>query len=746
MLTPNSFNRVDWKETRDSLLIGIKALEGDNSSTVGKWATVEILRATGEIDDANRAEKLAEWLTRDRKKFPGWSRIKDYCEVDPCDPDAKKPSNVAATAKQYRAIQPSKLATQMGQGSEDHFFAMARTGVTRFHIDDAVIAHRALADDILGRADLARRQGALTLLAHSAVLTDQQALALLKAGQASTATLDDQRANRDEWLTAQYFIFTAIAHLQADKQLEAIAGIEGNSVFLDILDALLPASAEATERVLEEVLQSKEIGKHKSVLAAIRHSRPPLSSRSRAIIEELFKSSDARVRAQALGVSAINGDPGLLKTVIESGWDARLVRGGKQTFERWYGSSAILKAAEAGLIPLDEALDRMDLDHYGFSAQALGATAAKVIAKRVETALISALGYKQAPDLPEMATSTPHAASSSPPLISLNDPPPSHDIRDQFNRLGETSEQFDARQDRMASSFESFTKELTTADANLILSDLTLEGVKALVDADEDAGKRWIAMLNVATDVQLSHLHHVATQLTVALAKNDVAKELLKRLARVDPAINRFKGIAKVPSESLALWGNTDTPELRAICKHRLVTRRDDGKIALEVFAAYENRKSEIVEETIHELLAKDQPADTCLALTLAGFCDQSAFATSILTRFDGVQGYMGIAQKAANEAYRRNLWARAWYEQMRTAKTPLEFWQASVLLTKIVDLRFDIWAGDLGAETDICRAFLPTVLREIGRRIEKWQKKRKDHLFGDKLPALFFLPDEAPA
>ncbi|MCW2308945.1 hypothetical protein [Rhodobium gokarnense] len=739
------FNRVDWKETRAALIKELKVFEGDNSLAVGKWAIVEILRGTGAVEDAREAEDLAEWLTRDREKFEGWSRIEDYCAVDPCDPGTNKPDNVDETAKQYREIDASKLATHMGQGEQDHFFNMARAGVVRFHLDDAVVPHRGLADDFLKRTGFAKRQAALTLLEHSSALTQQQARDILKVGQETEAKLDkDNRDGRDEWLTAQYCIYAAIAHLTADEQLGAIAGINSNNVLLDILDALLPASKETTERVLERVLQSTDSNKQISALAAIGYSRPDLSPRSRAIIGEFLNSGDASVRTQALGAAAAGGDDTLLKLVVASGWDARPLRTGEQTFERWYGSSAILEAAKSGLIPLDEALDRMDLHHYGFAAQALGQAAAKEIAKRVEAALINAIGYTQGPDMPEMVTSTPDAASSSPPMISLSDPPPSQDIADRLDRLGETSEQFDARQDRLAQSFDRFTKDLTSADARLVLSDLTLGGMKALIEADEEAGKRWITILSSAKDAQLCHVHHVATQVAVSLPAGDNARKLLARLEAISPSINRVAGIAKVPAHSLALWGKADVPGIKEICKHRLITRRDDGQIALEVLAASLSGKSALVEETIDGLLASGQPADTCLALTLSGFCDESANASRVLARFEKAQGYIGIAHKAASGAYQRNLWARKWYEQMKGAKTALVFWRASVLFNKIVDGRFDIWSKDAGPETNVFRAFLPTVLRSIDRRAEKWQKKRKDYLFGDKSPADFFLPEVA--
>jgi hypothetical protein len=738
------FNRLDWKKTRAALLNGIRVFEGDNSSTVGKWATVEILRATGAVDDAKIAEDLANWLTRDREKFEGWSRIGDYCSVDPCDPDTREPENVSQTAKQYRTIDPTKLATHMGQGSEDHFFNMARAGVVRFHLDDAVVPHRALADDTQKRTGFAQRQAALTLLEHSAALTDRQARSVLRAGQTSAVKFDkDKRDDRDEWLTAQYCLFTGITHLPADEQLEAIADIEGDTVLLDIFVTLFPASEEATERILERVVQSAASHKQGSVLAAIRHSASPLSTRSRAIIGDLLKSANANVRGQALGAAAASGDQGLLKLVVASKWDARLLRDTERTFERWYGSSAILKATKAGLIDLDEALDRMDLNHYGFAAQVLGAPAAKDISKRVEVALTNAISYTHNAELPAMSTTTPDAASFAPPLISLDDPPPSQDVGNLLDRLGETNEQFYTRQDRMARSFDKFAKELSAADARLILNDLTLNGVKALVDADEETGRRWIDVLNAATDVQLRHLHHVAIQLAVTLAKEPGAKKLLTRIANINPSINRVVGTGKVPAQSIALWRNAHKPELRDICKRILITRRDDSKIALEVFAAIISGHVKIVEEVIDNLLAADQPVDICLALTLAGFCDKSTHASSVLAQFRNSQGYIGISYKAADEAYRRNHWARHWYQKMRSAKTPLEFWQASTLLTNVIDVRFDIWAVDTSTETGVFRAFLPTVDLEITRRIEKWQKKRKDHLFGDKSPAGYFLPDE---
>ncbi len=77
------FNRLDWRETRKHLHRELDVFPEDNTSTVGKWVRVEVLRATGEAADAAQAERLAEWLTRDREYHPGWSLKEKYCAGRP---------------------------------------------------------------------------------------------------------------------------------------------------------------------------------------------------------------------------------------------------------------------------------------------------------------------------------------------------------------------------------------------------------------------------------------------------------------------------------------------------------------------------------------------------------------------------------------------------------------------------------------------------------------------------------------
>jgi hypothetical protein len=735
------FNQLDWAETRQALLRELEGFNG-NSSVVGDWARVEVLRATGAVDDAAAANELADRLTRDRERHAGWSLIEKYCATDPCDPDAPKPDNVDATASSYRAIDPAKIANHMGQTSEDHFMQMARAGVVRFCLEDAVAAHRALAGHVLEREALPLRFAMFRLRDHSAALNRDQIDRLLAAGLTSTAGRNAGGSDCDEWISAQYSILLALPHLTPDEQLEAISNIRCENVLLDLARSALPASEAVVERILMKVSEGAGAASLTAVLATILWSEAPLSQTALEWIKGLLNSEGSSVRAYALAIAAWTEDRELLQTVVESGWNASALKEENRSYEAWHGSSALLKAAGQGLISVEETLDRIALDHYGFAARLLEERGASIVSARVDAALAASLGYTDAPDIPEITLDAPEGLDLHPPLVSLAESSPPQGIHAQLERMGETEAAFDARQERMSEAFRQFKNELSSADATLVLSDLTLEGVKALAEADPNLAQRWLEVLSSASDRQLRHLHQFAAELAMAAAASDMAgaDALLNRVLPLDPTVRRVEGKAKAPSIVLRLWRGADSPPLRAICKRRLVGARSDAEIAVEVMAAFLAGKDGLVAEVADELLATGQPANICRALMLSGYSDVTAHAEMVIARFEGTEGFIGMAQRAAKEAYQRNGWARFWFARMLASAEPQEFWQASVLFLKVVDARFDIWKAKLGEGSDTFASFRPTIGDGLRRRIEKWQHKRKDKIFGDNAPESVFF------
>ncbi|MDF9775392.1 hypothetical protein [Pseudomonas baetica] len=388
----------------------------------------------------------------------------------------------------------------------------------------------------------------------------------------------------------------------------------------------------------------------------------------------------------------------------------------------------------------------MNLSHYGFAAETLPAGQIGAIAACIEAALAKALDYEGDVELPDIETGAPKVSDPTPPLISLTERAPSeNDAVSQMNRLSETDEQLDERQRRMGDAYERFAGELTAAEADLILSDLTFGGIKAIIGQDADRDQRWLRMLVATSDRKLRHLHHVALQVAIALGAsgNPLAPAFLTRVLALDPTIRRVTGAAKISVEAIVLWSNTTTPPMVDICKRRLRTPRTDSDIAREVIAAHLCGKVSILQTCIDELLAMGRPYETALALMIAGFCDESVHAEAVLSRFDGAKGFIGAAHAAASDSYARNVWAKTWYAAMLNAQRPRDFWSASVLFIKIVDGRFDIWSEASGAPSTIFTAFIPAINREIDNRAAKVQKKREDKLFGEKAPASIMLSAE---
>ncbi len=740
------YNRADWQETRSAILKGLEALPEERSSSVGKWTRVGILYGTGDAGDAKKGERIRDELTRGQERFEGWSIKENYSAVDPCDPCTVEPENVIATAQNYRQIDPGKIAMSRRMAQEDHFFRGARAGVARFAPDDAIHTHRALASEVLGRSGHARLQGILVLIRHSAALTKDLAQRFLSAGVSSTASHKDEEDDRDDFLTAQFSVLIALPHFTADEQFDAIAKMQGDTLLLELLSCVRSATSEKVEQVLEGVLQSGNEHAQTSVLAAIHYSGSPITPRVAAIIKGFIRSKFKNLRHEALALAASSGGTSLLQEVIDSGWSAEKPSKRDSSFEDWHGSTAILKALQADLIETEPALDRMNLSHYGFAAETLPSEQNGAISVRIEAALVKALGYEGDVELPEIETGAPKVSDPAPPLISLMERAPSeNDFASQMNRLSETDEQFDERQRRMDHAYERFAGELTAVEADLILSDLTFDGIKSIIGQDADRDQRWLRMLVATSDRKLRHLHHVALQVAVALGANGnpLAPEFITRILALDPTIRRVTGAAKISVEAVILWSNTSSPAIMDICKRRLRTPRSDSDIAREVIAAHLCGKVAILQTYIDELLATDRPYETALALMIAGFCDDSVHAEAVLSRFDGAEGFIGNAHAAASDSYARNVWAKTWYTKMLNAQQQEDFWNASVLFMKIVDGRFDIWSEASRAPSAIFTAFMPTISREISNRAIKVQKKRQKKLFGEKAPASVMLSFE---
>jgi hypothetical protein len=179
---------------------------------------------------------------------------------------------------------------------------------------------------------------------------------------------------------------------------------------------------------------------------------------------------------------------------------------------------------------------------------------------------------------------------------------------------------------------------------------------------------------------------------------------------------------------------------VKTLCVKRLDEAANDAELATEVLAAFSAGMSALITEYVDSKVAADEPATISRALMICGFSDVNVHADGILDRFRQHTGFIGGAYKAARFAYERNAWARHWYEKMKSARGPDEFWRFSVLFEKVVDGRYALWRGDYGSPAEAFQQFFGTVCAERSTRIKKWYDKRQKKLFGQDVPDSIFL------
>ena len=737
------FNAVDWADTRNALLKAIAPFEtAGQRSNLGAWTIVYVLRATGSVDDAVRAQSLAAWLTRDRPHYGGFSRAESYSATDPCNPAAIPVDNVKPTANAYGGLDVSRLSTTIGRTTEDLFFIGASPAMARFAPEAGSHTVRALAEHVLGRTGFDRRQGVVSLLPHSAAIGQEAAQGFLKAALSREAAFTDDRKDRDAWLTAQYSLFIALPYLTGNEQIAAIAEVPGTILLLQMMRALKKADEATVEYWLKIAQKQGDAELQLRILAVIHYSRPPLSDVSVQLIAGFVDAPHEMVRTQALGIAANTELPLLLERVAESGWDAHDHSSRSDTFELWYGSSALVAAAKSGLLTPEQAFKRLQVGHFGFLAE-VSKEAAALVAEIVDRVLISTLELTIDTEIPDIGGPSPKAGSLDPPLVSLEErrAQPT-DAKSALDRMNESDEEFDDRQRRAGRAYDRFRSDVQAAEAELVLEDLTVDGVIAIADAFPDKAERWLRALLGATEQQLQNLFDFAYEVASAemVPNTAAAIKLLRRLEVTSPRVNRSIGHAELPTVAISAWSSAELPQLKAYLFGRLDRARSDEQISIEVVAAISAVRDQYLTEYVEERVCSGEPGAIARALMVAGFRDKNPHSDEILRRDWGTEGFLAKAANTARNAYDRNAWAQVWHEKMINADSPLEFWRFSVLFNKIVDARYELWMEKPETGTQSFQDFRPTIDDALRRRIGKWRTKRRKELFGDSVPAPIFV------
>ena len=325
-------------------------------------------------------------------------------------------------------------------------------------------------------------------------------------------------------------------------------------------------------------------------------------------------------------------------------------------------------------------------------------------------------------------------------LYSIQDTPA--DLHETLERVSETDSEHEQRQKRLRDAFLAFRDRLTEQECHIILDHFGLDAFRTMMELNSDLADRWYALFMRLPETQLPAAHNFVLHLAHALAGRCPARaaELFRRAGDGRPMVRVTLGYTQVPLDAMSIWGGSDRGGLDDLRFQRLDGAENDHVISQEVLAAHLNGRQDLLRHYVRERLERKEPAEVAHALMVAGFSDHDPFNDNVLDRYRGTDGFIGDAHEAARYAYDRNTWARHWFERMCHASDGLEFWRSSVLFTKIVDGRHDLWQSEYEIRSEPMRLFWPSVGNKLRNRIRKWADQRKKKLFGQEVPAEIFL------
>ena len=241
--------------------------------------------------------------------------------------------------------------------------------------------------------------------------------------------------------------------------------------------------------------------------------------------------------------------------------------------------------------------------------------------------------------------------------------------------------------------------------------------------------------------------HNVALLTAYAISKDEPekAKSLFEMLRKSKPGVGIIYGPAGLMLDHVALWKSAANPLLDELRRSRLARAVTDHELAMEVLAAEQAGRQNILDAYIEAKCRSDTPAVVARGLMVAGFCDDREEPARALAAHTGRAGLIGTAHSAAEYAFERNQWARHWYQKMAETDDPVQYWLNKCLFAKIVDGRCYLWKRHIWKRYVSSRSSPLFVYHEITEkavkdRCERWKRKREKKLFGQEAPEPLFV------
>lgn len=733
------FNRSDWQETREQLLTHARLLNQSSVSSVGRWAAVGLLNATGDASDAQEADCLLEELTKDRDRGWSWRLVESYCSTDPCDPGSLRPENITATTEKYQCLNVKSVAQHMGQSQEDHFWLDALPAIARFSPDVAVEKHREFLSSIPDRRGLPLRQAAWRAIEYSPLMVCDVPSHILSCS--SSLSSDPSGVDENSVLHVQQALLLSVfPHLTASQQLESLLAMNDPAkIWLNVLDIAKPGDVAELGRMLRQLGPADP--KALVPMALARFCNEPLPELAE-VFPDLLTTPHSATRILAFQLAVIKNDSAALKVLADSGW--AFVKAAEHSREYISGSIALITAAEMGLIQGVEIIERISPKTYFYALARLDDEACCELAKRLDACVLQVVKLDDVQPPVAITFQIDHETEVLYAFHSLDDlPTPPGDLEVEFEKFSMSESKYREASQRRHDAYEKFRESLTHEVSALALEAVDFKDVQILVNKVPDLIDRWTELLLHSSHDQSRALRNfglfLASALTYEREKIGLALELYDAYENQSSIVQIKYTDAHLPLESVAIWLAADHPQIDERRFSKLDGCQNDHQIAIEVSAALLAGKAEILDTYINRRLRSSQPVDVARAIMVVGFSDNEQLATELVRAHENHKGLLGEAAKACRFAMDRHRWTKHWFQQMQTAQSPEDFWLASVLFLKIVDGRFYAMHRQTPVGSATFNLWWWSIDRQIKNRLKSWVKEREKKLFGSDAPSPIF-------
>jgi hypothetical protein len=700
-------NPSDSRAAAEALRAAIAPFQTERISQTGLWTCIGTLRSTGRADDAARADDLAKSLA-EPERYRSWSRIDNFCDTNPLDPDAALPTNIDAARQRIEEIAFTGLRSSMSMTMDDHDLRDLTPALARFMPEVIVDKLRAFARDLANRSGIPARFLAFDLANFSALFSRDE-VTVLRAAYSAFIAREDFKADTDQLVAAQYILLALLPHLAAEEQLAALLELpDYKHELLNLRNHCKNLDPDVLARHLMQSEKAGELVSLRRTLFFASASAMPLVPDSRKVVGRCFANSDPVIRLLAFSIAVTTRDEELLTKLVVSDWSA--LNAGAAHTEAFYGSMALARApAEFRNV---DTLMRMTLGWQTSVVDEWGEDAlrrhADIVLEQMRNSLKLPAG--EFPDVTIRRNLPTADHPTSYPYLDANvessKPKNAFEALRRLANRANSDAEWTAEQKRTREAVNSYLRKLKEHGAERLIDCAYTRGFAAIARRAPDRFAEVIGLLDAVQGPQLPSLCNITCCAAVALSRSnpEAAATLLAATAQTAPDITLTIGGAQLHFHRLAFWMADDSPSLRSLRFSRIRSARDDAELSVEVLcAAYVGKQAAVLDIAL-ELISEDHPGSIARGLILAGFCDANDVSARLFASLDYVTGFLGHVADRARTVYKGNLWARHWYRQAQAAGTAVEWWRFTELAIEASDGRFVLWNG---ASVDESSAFV---------------------------------------